>query len=1416
MKLKFRTESRWLRLGLAFLIVFGSIAGGIAPEKADAAGEEPLPEPLLGEIRLFPFQFAPPGWVYCAGQKLSLSQNTAMYSLLGDRFGGDGKSTFALPDLRGLEPVNGMGYYIATQGIFPGREDPFSNYSMLGEIRILPYTFAPVGTRLADHSALTKSEFPELFNLMGSTFGGDNDTFNLPQIDPLIEGVNYYVSTTGTSIGASGTGEEYLAELTLFPFDASSKGIKRANGELVELQTNTALFSLLGTTYGGNGMQNYALPNLEAFGGAEIQYHIQDRGIFPSMEGNSTPIPVEDSYNVIINQPLAVSAPGVISNDERAITAKLVDPPAHGTVVFRADGSFTYTPHANYLGSDSFTYIASNNSRSSSDKAAVYLTVKEQVPVITGVMNEGVYKDAVTLSFPEGTGKLNEVSITSGTQVSEEGTYELVVTSPFGTRQNTVSFTIDKTAPVVTGVSEGAVYRTSPTISFNEGSATLGGVSFANGAAVNNDGMHTLVVTDQAGNRKVVNFAVYLPKTLSFDSNGGSAVASETVEYDAKGTEPAAPAKEGYTFGGWYTDINLTKRFDFETGVKIDTVLYAKWNINQYSVSFQSNGGPLVGSQTVEHNGTAAEPEAPVMEGYTFGGWYADSGLKTLYSFASLVTENRTVFAKWTIDEYTIGFDSNGGPAVDSQTVTYNSRAAEPVVPQWEGRTFGGWYTDSNLTRLYNFDTAVKRSMILYAKWTVNTYTVAFDSNGGSDVASQTVPHNGTAVEPTAPIREGYTFAGWYGDRDLTGQYSFAAGVTGNRTLYAKWLINQYVVTFNSNGGSAIDSQTVNYNAEAVRPAAPTREGYTLDGWYENSELSIPYLFDSAVTKDLTLYAKWTLNSYTVAFDSDGGSETSSQTVLHNGRALEPDEPVREGYTFGGWYGDSELSTLYTFDSSVTNDLTLYAKWTIHSYSVTFDSNGGSAVSSQTVNYNTAAAEPAAPVRGGYAFGGWYTDRGLTTPFSFTTAIKADLTLYAKWSVIWVGSPDPIIESSPDTGTQPILIGGLDAGADVSKGRSEDGRDIVNVTFDAAKLTEAFASDPNPVKTIAITGSEPIVQVELPAGALADLAARQPSAKVEIVVDGASYVFPVGLLKNYREGAVVTITIAKTDEKTASQIGRDVTKQGAKLISQSPIDFMLEVDGEVMSEFGGAYVERTIALEGEVDPNSVTGVWYGPDGSIHYVPSVLTSRNGSPVMAIHSPHNSIYAVIENRVSFADMEKHWAEADVELLASKWIVKGIGNDTFAPDESITRAQFAALLARALGLVEQGPVQPFNDVHSSAWYYGAVGAAQNAGLVTGYADGKFLPDQTITREQMAVMIMRAIQLGGKTAEADQSTLESFNDSGEISAWAKEAAAQAVGLGLISGTREQIFDAAAEATRAQSATMIKRLLRYLEFING
>ena len=290
---------------------------------------------------------------------------------------------------------------------------------------------------------------------------------------------------------------------------------------------------------------------------------------------------------------------------------------------------------------------------------------------------------------------------------------------------------------------------------------------------------------------------------------------------------------------------------------------------------------------------------------------------------------------------------------------------------------------------------------------TVTLSTISFSGNGatsgfmesiqGAIGQSATIPNVGFS-------RTGYTFTGWNTSPDGTGTayrpnatIQFAAQ---NITLYAQWKVRSYSVNFDSNGGSAVASQSVKYGSKASRPTDPTRAGHTFQGWYTSRDGGARYDFNQTVTGDVTLYAHWSVNSYTLAFDGNSGKASeSSRTVQYGSQYGTLPTATRTGHTFQGWYtaksGGTKVSPSTTMGAA---DTTLYARWSVNSYTVSFDSDGGSNVPAQKVRYGSKASRPADPTRAGHTFQGWYTSRDGGSKYDFGTAVTGDVTLHAHWA----------------------------------------------------------------------------------------------------------------------------------------------------------------------------------------------------------------------------------------------------------------------------------------------------------------------------------------------------------------------------------------------------------------------------------
>ena len=210
----------------------------------------------------------------------------------------------------------------------------------------------------------------------------------------------------------------------------------------------------------------------------------------------------------------------------------------------------------------------------------------------------------------------------------------------------------------------------------------------------------------------------------------------------------------------------------------------------------------------------------------------------------------------------------------------------------------------------------------------------------------------------------------------------------------------EYTIDFNSMGGSVVESIKVKKGEKATKPNDPTKDDATFAGWYEQEELDVKFDFNQPILKDYTLYAAWNDITFTITFDSQGGSEVAPITVKKGGTISKPTDPIKENATFAGWYEQEELDVKFDFNQPIFKDYTLYAAWNDITFTVTFDSQGGSEVAPITVKKGGTISKPTDPTRDEYNFTGWFEDNNLTTLFDFTKAIEKNYTLYAGWEEI--------------------------------------------------------------------------------------------------------------------------------------------------------------------------------------------------------------------------------------------------------------------------------------------------------------------------------------------------------------------------------------------------------------------------------
>ena len=384
--------------------------------------------------------------------------------------------------------------------------------------------------------------------------------------------------------------------------------------------------------------------------------------------------------------------------------------------------------------------------------------------------------------------------------------------------------------------------------------------------------------------------------TVTLHTNGGTINSGNVTEYTygVGATLLTDVTRTGYTFKGWYDNENLTGSpvtaiGGAETGNK---EYWAKWEINQYTITFDTNGGSEIAPITQDYGTEITVPADPTRKGYTFKGW--DKEIPE-----TMPAENITVKAQWGINQYTITFDTNGGSEIAPITQDYGTEITAPDNPTRKGYTFKGW--DKEIP-----ETMPAENITVKAQWEINQYTITFDTNGGSEIAPITQDYGTEITAPDNPTRKGYTFKGW--DKEIPKTMP-----AENITVKAQWEINQYTITFDTNGGSEIAPITQDYGTEITAPDNPTRKGYTFKGWDREIPKTMP-------AENITVKAQWEINQYTITFDTNGGSEIAPITQDYGTKITAPDNPTRKGYTFKGW--DKEIP-----ETMPAENITITARW---------------------------------------------------------------------------------------------------------------------------------------------------------------------------------------------------------------------------------------------------------------------------------------------------------------------------------------------------------------------------------------------------------------------------------------------------------------------------------------------------------
>ncbi|MEA4849376.1 MAG: tandem-95 repeat protein, partial [Clostridiaceae bacterium] len=408
-----------------------------------------------------------------------------------------------------------------------------------------------------------------------------------------------------------------------------------------------------------------------------------------------------------------------------------------------------------------------------------------------------------------------------------------------------------------------------------------------------------------------------------------------------------------------------------------------------------------------------------------------------------------------------------------------------------------------------------------------------------------------------------------------------------------------------------------------------------------------------------------------------------------------------------------------------------------------------------------------------------------------------------------------------------ILINGKTETAATSTTTQEGGRTISTITVDGSKVEQKLeAEGSHAVITIPVSNSPDVVVGQLNGQTVKSMETKE--AVLEITTDNVTYSLPASQIDISHvseqfgnqvelEKITVSITVAEPPQETVKVIEDTADRNNYQIVVQ-PVQFEITCTyaGKTVevSKFN-AYVERLIAIPEGVDPNRITtGIILNPDGTFSHVPTQIIIVDGKYYAKINSLTNSAYSVIWSPRTFKDVDKHWAKEVVNDMGSRLIISDTGNENFTPDSHITRAEFAAILVRGLGLMRPDTGKDtFKDVSANDGYYNAVSIAYEYGLIYGLDNEMFGPSDLITREQAMVMVERAMKLTGLKADLTNvevnDILQDFKDGGQSSGWARKSVAACIKTDIIAGKTGGTIEPKEQITRAEAAVIVQRLLQ-------
>ena len=881
--------------------------------------------------------------------------------------------------------------------------------------------------------------------------------------------------------------------------------------------------------------------------------------------------------------------------------------------------------------------------------------------------------------------------------------------------------------------------------------------------------------------------------TVTFDSYGGTPVPpAQEVEYGLTATKPdPAPTKTGYTFDGWYLG---DEKYDFSAAVEQNIALTAKWTLNTYTVTFDPNGGNELAeadkTKAVKIGEAYGELPTPTRKGYNFAGWYTEAEEGTVVTADTTVSAmtDHTLYAHWEAKKANVHimiFKSNdlGTPIVDraytTDAVYGDTLDLAEIDPSsyldFDFEIDGGWYDDGlfNLYKKYvSGEQANKPAALTKLQITGNWQNlklivtelvpvVYFKSaealaeyqNDHSKVENiifttkarvgSTLP---TADAPTA-TRDGYTFTFWSREgqigTDVTGQT-----VNGWTNLVANWeartdtpyTVEHYLENLDGNYALDTTEHLKGTTDTTVTAAAKSYDNFTYDSTVPDTVASGNIAADGSLV--LKLFYTRNTYDYTVRHIKqlpDGSYDEANAEVETLSGKFEALAAVT-AKDYGEHYPTNDADTKQNI--KIEKGLTIDVKYDLDEHTLTFETNGGSAINPVTVRHGNAVARPADPTKDKYTFIGWYVDPEFTAKYDFATVLEADKTIYAKFELtstpigdIYVRYDVLHIKQLPD-GTYDLAnaeVEHLSAKKDTTvTAVIKDYRAThhVNVNRTLSKLTGTaiqpyMGVDGKPVYTILS------VYYDLDFHTLTFDTMGGSKIAPETVRHGLTVAKPKDPVNGgYIFDGWYTDKTYRTPYNFATPLTQDTTIYAKWFLIVLP----------------GVTVKKNTPKLNTADHFAYVQGY--PDGTVKPAGNITRAETAAILFRLMD-EGSRKTYYSTTSGFRDVASgSWYNTYVATLNNAGVITDSSNGYFRPNEAITRAELAAMLAKFSETT--GAANYFNDVSAKYWAANAIAICAKLGWITGYPDGTFRPDKNVTRAELMAMINRATGRAPKSADA------------------------------------------------------------------